>query len=115
MCVALLALALGPLAAQAQIVVSDPVVLTPAPVVTTYYTPAVVTSYYPTVPVVRAYYTAPVVTTYYAAPVYVAPTVTTYRYGLFGHRRVDVVNYGAPAYVVPRRSYYYSPAVVVYP
>src|SRR5262245_27118889 len=115
-CAALLALTLLTATARAHhyrtIVVTPPapVVVTPVPVAT-YYTPAV--SYYTPAPVV-SYYTPAVTQSYYYTPAVVAPTVTSYRYGLFGKRQLDVVNYGAPA-VVPVRSYYYTPGVILYP
>jgi hypothetical protein len=94
-----LGLLLAPLAAGVQAQV--PVVVAPAPVVTCYSPPPVVVT------------PAPVVTTYHAPAVVQTPvTVTRYRYGVLGLRKLDVVNYGAPV-VTPVRSYYYPPAVVV--
>jgi hypothetical protein len=81
---------------------SPPVVYAPAPRVSyytptvTYYTPTV-TYYTPTV----TYYTPTV--SYYTAPAVVAPaaTVTTTRYGLFGHRQITTTRYYGPTYVYP--------------
>jgi hypothetical protein len=99
------ALLLVPLTAKAQ-----------PPAVVPYCPPAPVVSYYAPAPVV-SYYAAPVVT--YAAPAVVAyePTVsvTRYRYGVLGLRKLDVVNYGAAPVVTPVRSYYYVPRTVVVP
>ena len=125
--VCLAVLLLTPLVASAQfapvVCYAPPPVVSyyaPAPAVS-YYAPAPVVSYYPPAPVV-SYYAPPAVTTaYYQAPatVYRPVTVDTYRYGLFGRRRTDVVTYGSPAFVpgpvVGVRSYYYPPAVSYYP
>src|SRR5262249_35058107 len=105
--VCLAVLLLTPLVASAQLPVvcySPPPVVSyyaPAPAVS-YYAPAPVVSYAPPAPVV-SYYAPPVVaTSYYQAPATVVQPVRvdTYRYGLFGHKRRDVVSYGPPA-VVP--------------
>jgi hypothetical protein len=99
----------APLAANADVVY----VGAPAPVVSYYYTPTV--SYYTPSPAVSYYVPA-------------GPTVSTYRYGLFGRNSVTTYSYGAPVYYssapVVRsyyyappvvRSYYYAPPVYVYP
>lgn len=130
-CAALLALTLLSATARADhyrtiVVAPPPVIVAPAPVVR-YYTPAPEVRYYTPAPEVRYYNPEPAVTydyaptvvrSYYPATV-VAPSVASYRYGVFGLRRLDVVNYGGaavlPAPVVPVRSYYYTPRVIVYP
>jgi hypothetical protein len=116
LCLALFLLA--PVAAQAQYI-CPPVVVAPAPVVS-YYAPAPVVSYYAPAPTVSYYAPAPAVSYYAPAVAYASPTtVTSYRYGLLGLRRLDVVSSGsayvAPAAVVPARSYYVAPRAVIYP
>ena len=95
--------------ASAQVVIyrSAPVVSYYAPPVVSYYSPPVV-SYY-SAPVV-SYYTAPAVS--YYTPVVAPTTVTTYQ-GILPWRRYTVATYGAPAYVAPAVSYYYTPGYVI--
>jgi hypothetical protein len=107
-----LAVAVGPLAAQS-VVVAPPAVTCYSVPVQAYYAPPVVSYYAP--PAVSYYAPPPV--SYYAPPAVYAPatTVTTYRYGVLPRRQVTVTTYGAAPVVAPAPVVRYYRPVYVYP